>query len=1151
MANARDLLIGELALRLGMIESGVFQEMVRVLESGSDCTISELLVRNGHLTVEDEKLLYDVVARARGLRSESELTTLDGDFGNADPLDSYASARSLDSAVELPAQDDDRYLFLTEFARGGIGRIMEVWDPRIKRHVALKVLHPTLKETAEEDGPAAAVERHKKRFLREAQITGRLEHPSIIPLYEIGRRPDGSLYYTMKLVRGNTLDVALRKAGSLEARLALLPHFLNLCQAIAYAHSRGVIHRDIKPKNILIGAFGETLVIDWGLAKSKSDTEDSARNAVESETDRADAPRDSRLSTQDGQVMGTPHFMPPEQAAGDIDGIDEQSDVYGLGAVLYQLLTGKPPYADLEKEDVYKEIAISLPEPIESTEPNVPKDFAAVCRRAMHPDKSARYATVKELIDEVQRYHSGALVGAYDYRFSELFARFVKKHKTRVVAVSTALIVLFSFGIYTYIKALSAEHTEHALRLESDRNLYSASIAAADHHIDRANVEVARSFLEKCPPEYRNWEWGRLKYVCDATHVDLEGHDDGVWATAISTDSRLALTGEDDGTAILWDLDHARMRYRIQTNHEGISSAAFRRHNKEFITAGGNDDTIKVWDVATGNHLRTLTGHAAPLSEARPTPDGKYLISAAFDGTAVLWDLETDTVVRTYPQNPAEINALAIDDSGTRFAIGCDDGMVHILNIKTGDTLLSVIAHPETFELGIKGVLDVAFRPGFEMFATSGNDHIARMWSLKDGALLSEYPGHHHKVWSVSFTPDGAVMATAGNDRTVGVWDILNNGRDFVTPLSLPRSAVNALFTPDGTHLISTGDDPIVKVWDMTQPGGRRILADHQADVNTVVFSPDDRLLVTTSGHWNIGGDSRVLVWDVASSSVRHELEGHEGPVFAAVFHPNGRWVTTAGQDRRIITWDVITGARLSTFIAKKHNFAIRCLAYSPDGKKLLSGGWNDSIGVPGYDINEQLSAEPQADDSLSDAVLWNMESESEIRSIGRHQGGIDTVAFSPDGSLAVTGARDGVARLWQVRSGQLSAELNVGGTWVSSVAFDPAGKRLAIGSNPHGLQLWDVDTGHLLREMVGHKTNVKKVAFSPDGKRLVSGDESQVNLWDTERGELLLSIPHGSNSVAFSHDGLTLATAGVDGDVSLWYASPWNEPAPIAALLP
>ncbi len=340
-----------------------------------------------------------------------------------------------DGAISVTQEQKGRYDDAdVELGRGGIGRVLLVMDRHLGREIAVKELLQRKGEHRVSSGSVV-------RFLREARITGQLEHPGIVPVYELGRRADGRLFYTMKRVRGRTLADAISACRTLADRLALLAHFEDVCHALAYAHSRNVIHRDLKPENIMLGEFGETVVLDWGLAKVRG--EQDLRGAeiahrVELLTDA------SAGHTMAGAAVGTPAYMSPEQAGGQVESLDERSDVWGLGAVLYEILTGDPPFGDAAPKEVLDRVKNA--EVADPTELGVPAELASICLKALQKQPDERYSSARELGREVAAWRSGALVKAYQYRTSELIRRFMRRHRLGIALGLSVLLLLTVVG---------------------------------------------------------------------------------------------------------------------------------------------------------------------------------------------------------------------------------------------------------------------------------------------------------------------------------------------------------------------------------------------------------------------------------------------------------------------------------------------------------------------------------------------------------------------------------------------------------------------------------------------------------------------------------------------------------------------------------
>ncbi len=481
----RNLLFGVLALQADFLDARQFAEACSAWASHKETSLADVLVERGWMTPDDrdavQKLLERKLKKHRGSARSglAELTTdqvRDSLAGLADP----GVRQALDgttppgpgsvqvATVAYVPQAGDRYTLSRLHATGGIGRVWLAHDVRLRRDVALKELRP------ERAGQPATM----ARFLREAQVTSQLEHPGIVPIYEVGSRPDGEApFYTMRFVRGRTLAEAAakyhRRRSNGQARLLelreLLTAFVGVCNAVAYAHSRGVLHRDLKPQNIVLGDFGEVIVLDWGLARLlDQDGDEDARTALE-------VPAEGEGTIQ-GQVLGTPSYMAPEQAEGRLDQLSVATDVYGLGAVLYELLTGQPPFRGGATTTVLREVVHGAPAPPRSLVVTVPRPLEAVCLKALAKEPGGRYATAKELAGELTHWLADEPVSAYREPASTRLARWARRHRS-LVSGAAALLVAVVLGLGAGTVLLGRANA----RIEGER-------AEAQRQRDRADV---------------------------------------------------------------------------------------------------------------------------------------------------------------------------------------------------------------------------------------------------------------------------------------------------------------------------------------------------------------------------------------------------------------------------------------------------------------------------------------------------------------------------------------------------------------------------------------------------------------------------------------------------------------------------------------
>jgi serine/threonine-protein kinase len=501
-AADRNLLFGVLALQADLIDSGRFAEACAAWSTRKDMPLADLLVERGWLTPADradvEKLLQRKLAKHKGdaraslaevttdhmRQSLAELTDPDIRQSLAGPTPP-ALGHVLVATTEFVPETRDRYTLSRLHATGGIGRVWLARDAALGRDVALKELRP---ERA--GNPAVWA-----RFLREAQVTGQLEHPGVVPIYEVGRRPDDQApFYTMRFVRGRTLAEAVAayharrardEAGPLELR-ELLNAFVGVCNAVAYAHSRGVLHRDLKPHNVVLGDYGEVVVLDWGLARLMDEPEGDAAPLDVVDVGAAGA-------TVQGQVLGTPAYLSPEQAEGRQDLLGPGTDVYGLGAVLYEILVGSPPFSGPDTTEVLRRVRHQEPERPRSLVPGTPLALEAVCLKALAKKPGERYGTAKELAGEVQRWLADEPVSAWREPVRMRAGRWVRRHRTGVATALAALVVAV-----VGLLAVAAVQTESRRQLAGkNRELEESNLrlAAARDRAER-RVDLALGAIE-------------------------------------------------------------------------------------------------------------------------------------------------------------------------------------------------------------------------------------------------------------------------------------------------------------------------------------------------------------------------------------------------------------------------------------------------------------------------------------------------------------------------------------------------------------------------------------------------------------------------------------------------------------------------------
>ncbi|KFE68223.1 putative serine/threonine-protein kinase pkwA [Hyalangium minutum] len=985
----------------------------------------------------------------------------------------------------LPKGETDRYDISGEFAHGAIGRILHARDRRLNRPVAIKELI----------FPGGTVE---ARFVTEAFITARLQHPSIVPVYDAGRWETGEPFYAMKFVSGRSLADVISETKTLQDRLALLPHVLAVAEAIAYAHTERVIHRDLKPANVLVGDFGETVVIDWGLAKDLSDKNTSDIGGMT--TPLGVDPSLTHLGT----VVGTPAYMPPEQAAGRA--VDERADVYALGAILYHLLAGIRPYDTGSSAQVIDQVVRGPPPPLAKRQKGIPADLLTIVAKAMARDPAQRYATARELAEDLRRFQTGQIVAAHAYSWRERMWRFIRRYRSAVLVSSGAFLLLLLLG------------TAGVIRIMAERDRAESKQREAE--VARQDAERARQLERERADE--------LTLMHARTSVDRDPNEVIPWLRSLSPNfarwsavRTIAADAQARGFAIV-------LRGHSQT----VDDLAFTRDGRYLVTVS-DDSTVRRWDMRGGG-TRVLTGHTDEVWRLSLSSDGKLLATAGKDRTARIWNLETEEsrVISGFP-GPVD-SVLFTPDDKQLIVTNRGDGLVRIWNVATG-------ALDRTLTTGMSRLSQLARSPdGRYLLVLALQSPQAQLWDLQQNT--SRLLDHDGTVTTIAFSPRGNLAITGALDQTVRSWDpATGKGRILGQRLGTLSSLA---FSPDGAQLAAGTLEGQVRLWNL-DTGKSDLLGSHEGRVNEILFSRDGRLMATSSD------DRTARLWELANGHSRI-LRGNQGAVYSMDFSPDGEWLAMGSYD---------STARLFAVKAEpnrllvKTSVALNSLVASPSGQLMAALGGDGALRL--VDVNtrtvlfrEQLGTGEQfpiqfspnnhwlaAGDSAGRVRLWALSSGQPARQLIGHAGTVTAIAFSQDGLNLATADTTGEIRLWEPVSGQMRL-LGRHDHEVLQLTFSHDGKSLASGSKKGELRVWDIATGNF-KALPGHDGEIRSVLFYPDDKRLVSGSlDHTLRIWDLETGSSLKAPGSGNGvqKIVMSQDGSLLISASVkDGILRLW----------------
>ena len=1049
-----------------------------------------------------------------------------------------SSAKNASSFMEQPGTRIGRYKLLRMLGEGGMGIVyLAEQQGSIRRRVALKVIKPGM------DSKRVAA-----RFEAERQALALLDHPNIAQVYDAGTTETGRPYFVMEYVKGLPITKYCDQHKlSIEDRLNL---FKQVCLAFNHAHQKGIIHRDIKPSNILVTTNEDQAVpkiIDFGVAKA----------VIQPLTERT-------LYTEHGQLFGTPEYMSPEQADMSSEDIDTRSDIYSLGVLLYELLTGVLPF----DPDTLRTGGIeNIRKVIRETNPRTPskqltslgeeakkvaerrrtevavlarclhKELEWIPLKAMRKERSERYRSASELSDDIENYLKGEPLIAGPPSAVYRARKFMRRHKALVTGVAAVLIVLLA-GIFVSLifafKARQAEKLEASARIvaqdaqkaeryqreiaEQQAEKYRCSsyflrINMAEEYYFEDNISRMRELLKACPEDLREWEWYYLWRVSDQSLITLRLEApinmllNYTGSVAFSPDNRCIISGTQDGTIKVWDA-HNGSELMTFEGHEGpVRSVAFSPDGKQIVSAGGS--TIMIWNAVTGELIKTLT---APVISAAFSPDGKRIVSGSGDTTIKVWDVDSGRELMTLEGHEEGVISVAFSPDGSRIVSGSWDKTIKVWDaVIGGEPIMTLKGHG-------RYATSVAFSPDGSRIVSSGYiDCMIKIWDAESGEELRTIEQVGTQVLSVAFSPDVSQIVSGGGsgDNEIKLWDT-ETGNEVRTLKGHKGQVFSVAFSPDGKRIVSRSRDNTIKVWDAVT-GGEPImnLRGHEGQILSLAISPDGRW-IGSAGYKN----NMVKVWDAKSGNVLWTEKKDEGGVTAVTFSPDSRWIVSSdGSDdnnaNTIKIWDAESGKLLRTLPA--HNGAVTSLEFSPDGRQIISGGWDGTIkiwdAVTGDEPKKILSG-----------------SELPVRS----------VAFSPDGSRIVSAGNDMKLKVWDAVTYEPIMTLIGHEDKVNSAAFSPDGKRIISGSVDHTIKVWDAITGgEPIMTLKGHKLNVFSVAFSPNGKRIISGGgDHTIKVWDAiNGGEPIITIMVNKwvRSIAFSPDGKRIVSGCSDGEIKIW----------------
>jgi WD40 repeat protein len=1000
------------------------------------------------------------------------------------------------------------YDLLEELGHGGMGRVYKARQRGLGRLVALKVIRAGAAATADE----------RLRFRTEAEAAARLDHPNIVPVYEVGEH-DGQPYLAARYVEGASLSRHLdrfrddpRAAAALVAALA---------RAVHHAHQRGVLHRDLKPSNVLLewrgGGPPVPHVADFGLARLLD--------------------QDSGL-TRTGDLVGTPSYMAPEQASGGGAAVTTATDVHGLGAILYALLTGRAPYEGPTVLETLERVKGREPDPPRRLNPKVDRDLQTVCLTCLAKDPRRRYASAQALAEDLENWLGHRPIAARPAGARERLAKWVRRHPaaTAVACVSAAAVLaalaasLWHAHVLGEALADSDRLRREGLAREARLRdfLYVADMRLAKEAWDSGDLPQLAEVLERQRPrageaDRRGFEWYWLKWCLGTRAGTLQAHDGGLLCAAVSPDDRFLVTADRKGAVKVWDLASRRPVCGLAGHSNEVQRAVFSPDGRTLATCS-TDRTVRLWDVAAWTERACLRGHWTTVTSVAFAPDGKLLASAGRDHRIVLWELPQGRVVRAWQAHHVGKREVVHDvrftpDGRALVSVG-EDGTARTWDVATGAERARRSCPCEP--------LGLALSADGKLLATGGYGARVSLWTE-----AGEPRADLQVSWTVralAFAPSGTQLVAACDSGMLCVWDVAPDGRAARLSKVLRRGGGKgraAVFARRGALLVTASEDEgTVEFWDPARLGGCEVIPSLPPDVTDVALSSRHRAATSHSGvavclldlegrriertlalpagvevfGVALSSDGRIVaaacadtqarLWEVATGRQILAL-AHGARVNAVAFSPAGGLVATAGAKGTARLWELPSGALRQSWAAQTgaaHAPAL-CLAFAGDGRTLAVGGSAHAMTVTLWD---PATGARQGELRDRGPGATRPSSPPKAPPAGEHAFSVDAVAFSPDGATVVAACSDGVIRLWEVSSGELRRRFSGHVGAVRGLAFAPDGRTLASLGDDKTVKLWHPGTGQQLFTLATHTDRLAGLAFAGDGRLLVAGGRTQ-----------------------------------------------------------